>query len=627
MRNLDPVVMADSVSPGVKDDKDGMVKSEILQSPTVADSVSAMEEDKDGKKIFRCKICNKTFKFNNGLVRHVRLIHVGEKPFECNICKKRFGYKHTLMEHQNLHYGNKPYVCLVCNKRFAARSNWVMHRSVHKKPFSCTICAKHFDSEPQLKKHLFAHPQVMLHCSICSFTAPTPSQLNQHIMELHPPQFLDTTRPNRHSTESAGSRESPPTSGVSPELEEQLQHVSTSEQAVLNAVASVQQAVASGQTFPPVTSGQSFPYNLHISQQQQQQQQQQHQNQQQQQQQQQPAASSAGTRIDNIAERLSATANASSSSSSRPDIDHTALNNSQNSLPMELTVKKEMEEFEDGGSTNHNHRAELEGGVDAVQKHQQHQQPLVNSQHQHHQQHNHHQQHHQNQQQQSQHQQQQHQHQQNHQQQQGQGTPIPPPPPRSTPTGDGVIQRTPLPGIDAIFSKSRSTNVVGIPQAPISNPVQNLNFGGLAAAFSPPGLSPGDQFANQRTLYSRDLYSLGFHTNPLSPPLSIPSSHALTTLGDPRFTVQKEVRDVAIQHNAQPPEFPDLDDVIDHYVMQGRIFKCEHCNILFFERGIYYLHASLHSPTNPWECNICHKMCSDRNEFTLHFVNQQHTNL
>lgn len=86
----------------------------------------------------------------------------------------------------------------------------------------------------------------------------------------------------------------------------------------------------------------------------------------------------------------------------------------------------------------------------------------------------------------------------------------------------------------------------------------------------------------------------------------------------------RSTKDQAVQHSQSVAGFPSLDDVLSYYVSQGRLFRCQHCSILFFERGMYFLHASLHGLTSPWECSICHKVCSDKNEFTLHFVNQQH---
>ncbi|ESN91703.1 hypothetical protein HELRODRAFT_70542, partial [Helobdella robusta] len=121
---------------------------------------------------FQCTLCQKQFGYKNGLIRHVRLTHVGEKPYQCNICNRRFGYKHILMEHQNLHFGNRPYACVQCDKRFAARSNLIQHRTVHKRPYNCSLCNKRFDREDQLKKHLFAHPQMsVIACSSCEYTA------------------------------------------------------------------------------------------------------------------------------------------------------------------------------------------------------------------------------------------------------------------------------------------------------------------------------------------------------------------------------------------------------------------------------------------------------------------------
>lgn len=99
---------------------------------------------------FQCTLCNKQFGYKNGLIRHVRLTHVGEKPYQCTICNRRFGYKHILMEHQNLHFGSRPYACALCDKRFAARSNLIQHRMVHRRPFNCSLCSKRLDEASSL---------------------------------------------------------------------------------------------------------------------------------------------------------------------------------------------------------------------------------------------------------------------------------------------------------------------------------------------------------------------------------------------------------------------------------------------------------------------------------------------
>jgi len=126
---------------------------------SAADLLLLTEASATHNGTFQCTLCSKQFGYKNGLIRHVRLTHVGEKPYQCSICNRRFGYKHILMEHQNLHFGNRPYACHLCDKRFAARSNLIQHRMVHRRPHSCPLCSKRFDREDQLKKHLFAHPQ------------------------------------------------------------------------------------------------------------------------------------------------------------------------------------------------------------------------------------------------------------------------------------------------------------------------------------------------------------------------------------------------------------------------------------------------------------------------------------
>ena len=88
-------------------------------------------------------------------------------------------------------------------------------------------------------------------------------------------------------------------------------------------------------------------------------------------------------------------------------------------------------------------------------------------------------------------------------------------------------------------------------------------------------------------------------------------------------------KEIGVQHTAAPSlpgEPPSLEELLTFYESQGRLYRCHHCRISFEERGLYFLHKSLHGETSPWQCSICHKVCSDRNDFHLHFVNQQHHN-
>ncbi|XP_005107529.1 DNA-binding protein Ikaros [Aplysia californica] len=88
----------------------------------------------------------------------------------------------------------------------------------------------------------------------------------------------------------------------------------------------------------------------------------------------------------------------------------------------------------------------------------------------------------------------------------------------------------------------------------------------------------------------------------------------------------KMTKEVGVQHNSStlPGEPPSLEELLVYYESQGRLYRCQHCRISFEERGLYFLHKSLHGEMSPWQCSICHKICADRNDFHLHFVNQQH---
>lgn len=154
---------------------------------------------------YACSLCDKTFNYKNGIIRHVRLTHAKEKPYKCNICHRSFGYKNILMEHQNIHFGIKPYACNMCDKRFAARSNLVQHKMIHRKPFSCTICSKRFDKADQLHRHMLGHPGGILSCNLCSFVSSNQVALNEHVNLTHFPQRMNTREKLSSTSFSTGS--------------------------------------------------------------------------------------------------------------------------------------------------------------------------------------------------------------------------------------------------------------------------------------------------------------------------------------------------------------------------------------------------------------------------------------
>jgi IKAROS family zinc finger protein len=55
-------------------------------------------------------------------------------------------------------------------------------------------------------------------------------------------------------------------------------------------------------------------------------------------------------------------------------------------------------------------------------------------------------------------------------------------------------------------------------------------------------------------------------------------------------------------------------------------WQCQHCNIVFPNQTLYFLHRGFHSgdPADPWRCNGCGQSCKDMYDFNTHLVSDPH---
>ena len=54
-------------------------------------------------------------------------------------------------------------------------------------------------------------------------------------------------------------------------------------------------------------------------------------------------------------------------------------------------------------------------------------------------------------------------------------------------------------------------------------------------------------------------------------------------------------------------------------------WQCQHCNIIFPDQTLYFLHRGFHSGNgNPWKCNGCGQRCTDMYDFNAHLMSEVH---
>lgn len=55
-----------------------------------------------------------------------------------------------------------------------------------------------------------------------------------------------------------------------------------------------------------------------------------------------------------------------------------------------------------------------------------------------------------------------------------------------------------------------------------------------------------------------------------------------------------------------------------------RVYKCEHCRVLFLDHVMYTIHMGCHGFRDPFECNMCGYHSQDRYEFSSHITRGEH---
>ncbi|EHB18654.1 Zinc finger imprinted 2 [Heterocephalus glaber] len=121
-------------------------------------SVTGMGTRPQPVQLFRCKICERAFSTNIGLVRH-EPIHTGKKPFECKQCGEAFFLMPHLTRHQKSHASDKPSLCSKGAKSLIQRADLSHQVRTHSQEdyYERVQHGKAFIQEVRLSQHLKGH--------------------------------------------------------------------------------------------------------------------------------------------------------------------------------------------------------------------------------------------------------------------------------------------------------------------------------------------------------------------------------------------------------------------------------------------------------------------------------------
>lgn len=187
-----------------------------------AEKIDVEEESPKKNPKYYCFVCKQTFKFKSNLYQHLK---AHKERLKCPTCGKLFG-AHLLVNHLKHHDGKKN-VCHICKRRFIKGSGLKAHLKAHVTVCRCDICGRKANNKFNLLTHLRLHKlanhryrpshyqcdhcpfktslrspfmiHVRIHkkfrmskCRLCSFTAPTNTELSKHHNKVHHGRYCKT---------------------------------------------------------------------------------------------------------------------------------------------------------------------------------------------------------------------------------------------------------------------------------------------------------------------------------------------------------------------------------------------------------------------------------------------------
>ena len=146
---------------------------------------------------FSCNTCDKSFLSVEELQKHLRM-HTGGGKFSCTVCGLTFRWRSQLTNHMVVHSTDHDYPCSICNKEFKRKRDLTRHVKIFhdtKPPYTCTECNLDFHSPINLHQHKSeTHWKKQdeldnyYSCTKCSGLFKIKSDLEKHVLKVHPPR-------------------------------------------------------------------------------------------------------------------------------------------------------------------------------------------------------------------------------------------------------------------------------------------------------------------------------------------------------------------------------------------------------------------------------------------------------
>lgn len=172
----------------------------------------ARHKNDTAQKVFKCPLCPRTYAQKKFLDYHIAHHDANprQKRHPCLKCKKVYATNVALKDHmQIVHEGKVLYECKICNKSFKSLGSLNAHELTHSDTYSyvCDNCGKGFHQRGHLDTHMTTHSETRLHaCKQCDKKFKTASQLVNHLRthtgeKLFKCRVDNCTRDYAHSTD------------------------------------------------------------------------------------------------------------------------------------------------------------------------------------------------------------------------------------------------------------------------------------------------------------------------------------------------------------------------------------------------------------------------------------------